>query len=291
MIEPATLQSLNTWYSSVTQKEEKQALVKEGHIENIKIILEAEELWQEIKPQIESSDFYQIVINGSQGSGKTTTAKELAHHAHSDGFYPIYSSAFDILTAPVTFVQQAAQNPTKKVCIVMDDMSYAMGALSSKTQSKLKNFIGMLRHALNEGGSVKPQIFLIVITHLNTGVPPILKNSNVWIFSKPTPQEYDYMIKIVGRKRELRQKLEIIFEFVKNIQAAAKPGEKLELGMYGYNYEFVWNLEGRLAMIIKNGEAQVYHSQNVECDECEHIGKGIVMNAQNYMQKEEEGAT
>lgn len=276
--------SLNEMYAEVVQSQEQQAPAEDAEaktVNKLKLMVEPEELWEEIKPQVDSSEYYLLMINGSQGSGKTTIAKNFAHLAHNDGYYLLYSSAFDLIDAPMAFIDKGKGHD--KVCIIIDDVSYALGATSQKSQAKVKNFFSLIRHAL------KARIFVIVITHITTGVPPVFKNSNTWIFSAPTTQENDAMVKIVGRKKQLRDQLQQMFDAVKEIRAAVSQSEVIEFTMYGQPFKFHWDVDGRISLIIKNGEATMYHSKKVECNQCRFIGENVQVKERHYQNTEETG--
>jgi hypothetical protein len=253
-----------------------------GDVSGLSIIVDADELFSRIEPQLDSSDFYLLMLNGQQGSGKSTIARELSHHAHTVGYKTLYSSGFDIIDAPEKFVREA--EGADKVCIILDDMSYIMSATSSRTQSKIKSFFALIRHAL------KAKIFVIVISHFTTAVPPIFKNSNVWIYSHPTTQEYDGMVKIIGTDKKAKQGLHRMFKSVMDIQAAAQRNHVIPLNLGGRDYSFVWgdksnSGDGRLMLMLMDGEALVYNSTDTYCDVCKGIGFGVKLNMEDYLSK------
>jgi len=250
----------------------------------LKIIVDANDLFRQITPQLASSEFYLLMVNGQQGSGKSTIARELAHKAHGLGYDLMYSSGFDIIDAPTKFVDQAKALGSTKICVVLDDLSYVMSATSAKTQSKIKSFFALIRHAL------QAKVFIIVISHFTTAVPPIFKNSNVWIFSKPTTQEYDGMIKIVGRRETQRAKLETMFQSVNRLQEEANKNPEVHFKMDGKPYVFRWGSkedpgDGRLMLAIFDGEPQIYNSKNVSCPQCVGIGFGVKVRTEDYKSK------
>ena len=288
MIEPKTLNMLIDRYNEKLDSAKRKAVadvtfVEPSTVENIQIIVEANQLWGEMKPQIESDEFFQLMIDGRPGSGKTTIAREIAHLAHTDDYFSLYESGFDVLDAPASLVQKARESGKNKFCIVLDDISYTLSASSGTMQSKFKSFFTMLRHALKKNPGDVIHILVIVIAHFTTAVPPILKNSGIWIFTKPSTQEYDQMIKIVGRSKKLRGQLEHMFNAIVAIQSEVKPNESFEFNMYGQPFQFTWNVDGRLSLILKNGEPMIYHSRNLSCQQCAYIGGNVRVNPANYL--------
>lgn len=255
-------------------------------ISTLNYIMDAEELFKEMVPQLDSSEFYQVVVNGPPGSGKSTLARELAHHAHLVGYHPIYISGFDITKAPTTIARDVVGH--NKVCIILDDLSYIMNAISAKSGSKIKSFAMLIRHYLKQAnGGKEVNVMVIVIAHFTTAVPPVFKNSNVWLFSHPTMLEYDNMLKLVGRKQEARESLERIFASVINIQEKAGKKKDIILNMKGKKYTFRWGDktdpgDGRLMLIMFNGTPKIYNSKNTFCPECQHIGFGVQVHEADY---------
>jgi len=292
MSDPGFIHLLTEDYLRLMQTEYERPVYGEpqetvhGGISTIESIMNADDLFKEIEPQLNSSEFYQLVINGPPGSGKSTLARELAHHAHGVGYHPIYISGFDITKAPVTIEREVVGH--NKVCIVLDDLSYVMNAISAKTGSKIKNFAMLIRHFLKQAnGGKEVNVMLIVIAHFNTAVPPVFKNANVWLFSQPTMLEYDTMVKLVGRKQEARDGLEKKFSTITKIQEMAGKNKELMLNILGHKYSFKWGDktdpgDGRLMLILANSKPQIYNSKDVYCEVCKHIGFGVQIDRANY---------
>lgn len=262
---------------------------KANSTDNSTTIVTADELFKSILPQIESSDFYAMVFNGQQGSGKTRAAQELCHLAHTLGGYKLTkTSGMELLEAPDKIYKDAMGN--KRVCIVIDDASYVLSSASGKTQSKIKNWYAMIRHALKDSEGNSAQIMVIVIAHFTTAVPPIFKNSNVWIFSKPTSQEYEAMVKVVGRGENSKLALETTFNAVREIQEAATKYREVYLNIKGTKFKFTWGDkhdpgDGRLLLLLNNGQPMIYNSKIQQCPECEFIGKETTFNQEDYQTK------
>lgn len=285
-IDPKTLMSLTEIYE--TLELDLTAQIKDSVPETedpaaLKLVLTAQEFWNEIKIKIESSEWYHIMIDGEPGSGKTTIGREFCHLAHQDGFKVLYTSSFDLFDAPLEWREKA--RGARKVCIFIDDMSYTVSATSQKMQSKIKRFMTMLRHALRTSYE-NPQIFLIVAAHFVTAVPPVLKNTNYWIFPNPKNLEYDTMQKLVGKKPQSRQQLEKVFGLVKEIWEVASPGADVSFNAYGHVHPFFWDVDGRLSLLLKSDGALMYHSRTVDCDECEKIGKDVHVGTESLREPE-----
>lgn len=262
----------------------EEPTAKQG-VDGLKLFMDAKALWEEIKPALESAEFFMIVINAMPGSGKTDIARQFACLGHQEGFVSLYYPAFKALDMPVTVVAQA--QGSKRVLIILDDMSYALASIGNKQASKFKNWITQIRHALKT-----EQVFLIVIGHFTTAVPPVMKNSNIWIFPAPTTQEQDAMIKVVGRSQKNRRLFEIIFNAVRQIQSIAKPHTTLEIQIQGRPRDFTWDDDGRLGLLIKNGESLIFHSKQNYCEKCALIGKNNHVDSAFYAHKsdKDEGA-
>lgn len=285
---PETIEELNGYYSELKEnlfpvaKVEPQA---KQAAENAKLFFDASELWSEMRGKVQSSEYFLLVVDGEPGSGKTNIARELAHETHKEGYAIIYSNSFDILDAPITFAKEA--DGAKFVTLILDDMSYMLASQPTKIQSKMKNFFTKIRHAM------KAHIFMIVISHFTTGVPPLLKNSNVWIFTSPTTQEYDMMVKIVGRKQELRNDLQKTFELVKDVQQIAAVDKNLVISANNQEWRFKWGdkedpADGRLMLLLKYGESWLYNARIINCPDCRKIGVDVNVDAGDYMEKDDD---
>lgn len=259
---------------------------KLGDFNDLTSIMDAKALFKLLAPQLDASEFYQIMLNGGPGSGKSTLAREIAHYAHEQGYEPLYISGFDITEAPSKLAKGVIGHT--KVAIILDDLSYIMNAISAKAGSKIKNFAMLIRHYLKQANNgIEVNVLLIVIAHFNTAVPPIFKNSNLWIFSRPTMLEFEHMQKIVGRQQQQKELLEKTYQSVTAIQARAGKNKNLTLTFQGTNYPFKWGDktdpgDGRLMLMILNGKPGIYQSQNTYCDKCKHIGFGVKVNQADY---------
>lgn len=258
---------------------------KPKNIDDLEIVCDAKELWEErIKPKLAGTDFYSLMISGEQGSGKTDIARQFVCIAEQEGFKKLYFSSLEVLDMPATAIEKA--QGALKLVVVLDDMSYALASISNQEASKLKNWVALIRHALKIGDKY-PEIFIIIIGHFTTSVPPMLKNTSYWIFSAPTTQEQDAMVKITGRQQKARRRLQTVFDALKAIQDIAKPRQILELDIYGNGnpIEFTWDVDGRLQLLLKNGDAMLFHSKQSYCADCAKMGRDVVVDPTRYMKK------
>ncbi|MEM4318105.1 MAG: AAA family ATPase [Candidatus Nitrosocaldaceae archaeon] len=140
-----------------------------------------------LREQALNSNFTQCVIVGYQGSGKTTTAyyiaKELQKH---DKFIVIHFKALAVNTMQLLAIKEKYN--TDNVIVILDDMSYITSIMSQKQASIFKNFIATIRHIFTS------KIVLLTITHVEKGIPPLLRNSDNWIYMTLT-RESDIRVK------------------------------------------------------------------------------------------------
>lgn len=292
MSDPKFIEMLNREYLALVEhyvhpQTMQEQIVEEpaapGDVSGLKIIVDAEELFAQIQPQLQASNFFLMVMVGQQGSGKSVAARELAHMAHLNGYKILYASAFDLAEAPEKFKEMAGG--AKKVALILDDMSFVVGSLSSRQANKVKNYFGLIRHALEDA-----QVLMIPIIHTMNALPPIFKNTNVWLLSKPTMLEYDGMLKVVGRNKKSRDAFDKMFQSIVQIQSAASKSKDIPLNLYGRNYIFRWGDrtdpgDGRLLLLLLSGEPLVYNSQNTYCEECKHVAFGVKVRKEDYITK------
>lgn len=295
MSDPALVRLLTSWYQDLVANDEANepapiAEVPEpkGDISGLSSIIDTEDLVETLSNQLSAGNYGVVCITGMQGSGKSSLSRSLAHRMHTDkGYTLIYCSGYDVLDAPEKLVAEAGNS--KKIFVVIDDASYVFNSVSGRAASKLKQFFGIIRHAL--GGA---QVCLAIITHVSSGIPPILRNSNVWIFSQPTLQEFDTLSKLTGKSEKARENLQKVFNSVTKIQAEATKNRYLTLTFGGKRYAFRWGVKGdpgsgRLMIAVLSGKAHIYHSVEEYCPECEHIGYDVKFNPANYINKKPVG--
>lgn len=293
MIPPDFLLKLNEAYNRELQKHlgvnksTQQVVSKEPpegrSIDGLASIVTGKNLWATVRPQLEGSDFFMLMVNGQQGSGKTTVAREIAHYAHTDAKLPykiLYTSGYDVETAPARFKAEA--EGAERVCIVFDDLSYILSTLTGKRQADIKSYFAVIRH------DIHAKIFCIINSHFQTAIPPIFRNSNQWIFTKPSMIEYDTMLKVTGRSQKQKAAVDSIFQ---NIVAVQEEGSENGVVRFKYDkrlYKFKWNVEGRLMMLISNGNPYIYRSQSMTCPGCEIIGKKVAVDTAKFEKRESE---
>lgn len=128
-----------------------------------------------------TTNFFQICIVGYQGSGKTTTAYYITKQLQLlDDFVVIHSKSFSINHAHLNMIREKYN--TNNLVFILDDASYIVSAMGKTEASKFKNFIASVRHLF------KGRVFLIIITHVEGGIPPILRNTEAWIYTAITDE-------------------------------------------------------------------------------------------------------
>lgn len=148
-----------------------------------------------LKEQALSSNFAQCVIVGYQGSGKTTTAFYIAKELQKyDKFVVIHFKALAVNTIQLLAIKEKYN--TDNVIVILDDMSYITSIMSQKQASLFKNFIATIRHIFTS------KIVLLTITHVEKGIPPLLRNSDNWVYMTLT-RESDIKVKGVNLNKQM----------------------------------------------------------------------------------------
>ena len=291
MPDPTFIRAMTRWYEdmlrqneteNVPQPHEEESRVRS--IDTLTSIMTTRNLVQILNNQLSAGNYGILCITGMQGSGKSSVARTAAHIMHTElGYKLIYVSGYDVLEAPERLVAEAGES--KKIFVVIDDASYVFNSVAGVQANRVKQFFGIIRHAL-----AGAQVCLAVITHVQAGVPPILRNSNAWLFSAPTLQEFDTMGKLTGKNDAAKEAFGAVFNSVTKIQAMAAKSRDLNLTFGKYTYPFKWGTkddkgDGRLMIAIIAGKAHVYRSQEEYCDECKAIGNSVKFNPANYMGK------
>lgn len=291
MSSPDLIQALTESYYEMLEKDanqdgviSEQEEMDEGPItkgvESIKEIFNAERIVEKIDKDLNAGEYSIVCLTGAQGSGKSTIARTLAHTFHQKGFVISYSSGFDVLDAPEKTVALAQNN--KNILVIIDDASYIFGSVSGRASSRLKNWFGVIRHSL--GGA---RVALLIITHVQTGIPPILRNSHFWIYSSPNASEYDAITRITGKYKKAREELESIYKSVTDIQNKGLEDTDLVINYKGHRYSFKWGNktdpgDGRIMMAVINGKPRMYNSVNEFCDVCKAVCFTPTVKASNY---------
>jgi hypothetical protein len=202
------------------------------------------------------------------------------------GYQPIHLSGFDVTRSQDLLRQGLAGKD--KACVILDDLSYVMNAVSAKEASKLKSIFTLIRHVLTDANTEQTtKVFLIVNAHFSTAVPPVFKNTNVWIFTKPTSLEQEAMSKIIGRNKKRREELETLFRNVSDIQLKAFKRPEIILNLQKERYSYRWGTktdpgDGRMMLILFEGRPMVYNSHNTFCDICKHVASPVKVDLDQY---------
>src|SRR5690349_21166014 len=140
--------------------------------EEIKIpknpFLSLKDIYNDAIPSVHSDKFYSISFIGSQGKGKTFSARVIATLAELDGFLVIYGKAEDFLQDQqgwIDEVKDRIKNHGKiTICFVLDDMSYSTAMVSAKKAAGFKHFVADIRHVLEPVlGDI--EILMVYISH------------------------------------------------------------------------------------------------------------------------------
>lgn len=231
-----------------------------------------QQIFEDILPSIKSDKFFALSLVGPQGKGKTTLASIFATIARDTGFLIIYAKSKDMMVDLQQWIQKVKDlivlNGTVMVCFVLDDMSYTNDALSKKQSALFKNFIADIRHVFEELlGSI--EIFMIYNSHRLHSLPPMLRNSGTWIFTSMQSADREDMIKLISRRKEMREKLDTIYTFISQVSIDGPKYGKLQFNFGGNKTDFVWGTkenpgDGRLMVSYHAGDIKVFAAKIVE---------------------------
>lgn len=151
---------------------------------------------REIVNVSDSLDLVKIGIVGNQSTGKSETAKTIAHLIHKMSAVPFTVRIFekeDLLNFEDTLRKLVPAN----YILVFDDVSF-LGATASKKQVEMvKQAITVIRH-LPGGQDVK--IIIIMNYHYTLGLDKYLRQSDFKYFTSIGSSEMENMERIVGNK-------------------------------------------------------------------------------------------
>lgn len=150
--------------------------IKVGKVSNIESYLSP------VIQKLESNNFTSIVICGYQGSGKTTTAFKIAKYIQETYQDFIVASINALAINNENLSQIHDQFGLENLILILDDLSYVVGAMGRKESSLFKNLISTIRHVF------RGKVLLIAIAHVPKGLPPILRNSDLWVFQSITDE-------------------------------------------------------------------------------------------------------
>lgn len=223
----------------------------------------AEQIWNDAVSVLGANQFYAISIVGPQGSGKTTIAEEIAKRAKADDFKLVYALPDDFLPDVNTWVVKAVDEPRAKNCLIIDDLSYSLDMQPRKVQALIKNLVSRFRHVF--GG----QLLVIYITHRLHAAPPMLRNSGTWIFSAMQAADRDDAREIIGKSKEMKDRLEALYYFISKVMIDGPKHRTIKFVLGDHEMSFKWGTkedpgDGRLMACFHSGRLNVFCSKKVE---------------------------
>lgn len=231
--------------------------------------LTAQSIFDDILPAINSDKFYALSLVGPQGKGKTTLASIFATIAEDCGFMIVYAKAEDILADLPSWIEKVKSKiesyQQERICFILDDMSYTSDGISKKQSAIFKHFVADIRHVFEEVlGSVK--IFMIYNSHRLHSLPPMLRNSGSWIFSSMQAADREDMVKLIARRKEMREKLDAIYTFIAQVSIDGPKFGTLKFNFGNNETEFTWGSkenpgDGRLMVSYHAGDIKIFNSQ------------------------------
>ena len=147
----------------------------------------------------------------------------------------------------------------------IDDLSYSNDMQSRKAQAQLKNVVARVRHRF-EG-----KVFIIYVTHRLHAAPPMLRNSGSWIFTEMQSADRDDALEVIGKNKELRERLDYIYTFLNTqIFEGAKKGF-IKYRLDDRTFKFRWGSkenagDGRLMAIYHAGQLGLYNAKLLKND-------------------------
>lgn len=222
-----------------------------------------EQIWNDGYAVLQTNQFYAVSIVGPQGSGKSTLASEFVPYAIKNDFKIIYALPDDYLNHVDAWLDKCTEDPRAKNFLVMEDMSYANDLQSRKNQAALKNAVARFRHIF------KGQMFVVFITHRLHGAPPMMRNSNTWVFSSMQSADRDDAQEIIGRNKDLRERLEGLYAFISRVTIEGARNGIIKFQLKDKEHTFRWGkkedpADGRLMASYHAGELKVFLSKVVQ---------------------------
>jgi len=225
--------------------------------------LTAKGIYDDIIPVISTNKFYALSLLGPQGSGKTICASEFATFAKQDGFRLVYSRPEDFMKDMEAWINKILENPAEKYMLVLEDLSYYMDTQSRKNQSIVKNLISRIRHKF------QGEMFIVYITHRYHSVPPMLRNGASWIFSSMQAADREDAMKLIPRRKEMRERLDQIYSFIAKATIEGPRDGKFVYQVGEQKTVFRWGNkedpgDGRLMASYHAGDMKIFNSKVVE---------------------------
>lgn len=231
--------------------------------------VQAKDIWIDAKAKLDTNEFYAVSIVGTQGSGKTNLGSEFAICAMEDRYRLIYALPEDFLNNVEGWIDAIKEQDDVidresydkgQYCIMLDDLSYSNDQQNRKNQSLLKNAIARIRHRL-EG-----KVFLIYITHRLHAAPPMLRNSGSWIFSEMQSADRDDALEVIGKNKELREKLDQIYSWLQGVIFEGAKSGIVKYELDGKRFTFKWGKKsdagnGRLMCLYHAAQLVIYNSK------------------------------
>lgn len=235
--------------------------------------LQAKDIWEDIVAKLNTNQFYALSALGGQGSGKSTLGKEFADLAIQNDFKFIYALPEDFLNDIDSWIGKILEDPKEYNCIMLDDLSYSNDMQSRKNQAAFKNVVARIRHLFTEDEEYKDQsgltsskVFIIYVTHRLHAAPPMLRNSGSWIFTEMQSADRDDALEVLGRNKELRERLDQIYTFLNQVVFTGAKEGKIKYDLDGKSYNFKWGKQndpgdGRLMAIFHAGQISIYNTK------------------------------
>lgn len=255
------LEKLSKDYEDKINPKVEEIELDEVEINPLDTLLTSSQLWLDGYDLVKLNEFYALSIVGPQGSGKSSIALQIANYGVKNGFKLIYALPDDYLNDINAWLDLCTVNPRTKIMIVLDDLSYSTDAQGKKTQALLKNMVARVRHIF------KGQIFMIYITHRLHATPPMLRNSASWIFTNMQSADRDDALEIIGRNKELRERLESIYTFIARVTLEGAKNRIVKYFFRDKEYSFRWGDkydkgDGRLMASFHGGKLGLFLSKD-----------------------------